>query len=248
MNEFRLGKLDVPYSVRRSSTAKCVRIELTMDGMQVTAPADAKTQAIDEALYRKRRWIVENHVGLLQKHDCVHKIARFRTGAKVPYWGRLTRLITVQDSNVRVEYRDGLLVSLPAQSSPQNHDDTVENALQDWMRARLTEEARRFSRRFGKRLECHATGLRVARLKSRWGSCSASGVVSLDWHLVFGPKRVLEYVVAHEMAHLVIRNHDKAFWRTVRGIFGDYDREHRWLTGNEHLLGYRRVPALRNER
>jgi predicted metal-dependent hydrolase len=65
----------------------------------------------------------------------------------------------------------------------------------------------------------------------------------LDWHLVFGPKRVLEYVVAHELTHLIERNHSEAFWRKLRTVFGDYEREHRWLSKNEHLLGYIRVPV-----
>ena len=116
------------------------------------------------------------------------------------------------------------------------------------MRARLADEAKRSARRYAQRLETQVSALRVMRLKSRWGSCGQGGVVTLDWHLVFGPKRVLEYVVAHELSHLVERNHDEAFWRTVRRIFGDYEQEHQWLTKNEHLLGYRRIPVSYDER
>ncbi|WP_171134960.1 M48 family metallopeptidase [Ruegeria sp. HKCCD7221] len=248
MSEFKLGNLAVPYSLKRSSSVTRLHIELTMDGMRITAPSDAEETSIEEALYRKRRWIVENHADLREKYDRMHKIARFRTGAKVPYWGRLARLTTSQGQDVAVNYQNGFHVSLPAQMSAQQHDDTVESALQHWMRARLTEEARRFVRRYAKRLETQATNLRISRLKTRWGSCGKNGVVTLDWHLVFGPKQVLEYVVAHELAHLVERNHDEAFWRTVRRIFGDYEKEHQWLTKNEHLLGYRRIPLLYDER
>ncbi len=248
MNEFRLGNLAVPYSLKRSGSATRLHIELTMDGMRVTAPTEADQASIDDALYRKRRWIVENHADLSEKHERMHKVARFRTGAKVPYWGRLTRLTTVYGAGVAVRYQNGFHISLPAQTTAQQHDDTVESALQDWMRERLADEARRCARRYEKHLETHLAGLRVTRLKSRWGSCGTNGIVTLDWHLVFGPKRVLEYVVAHELAHLVERNHDDAFWRTLRGIFGDYEQEHLWLTKNEHLLGYRRIPVSNSER
>lgn len=80
-------------------------------------------------------------------------------------------------------------------------------------------------------------------LKSRWGSCGESGVVSLNWHLVFGPKRVLAYVIAHELTHLVVRNHGEDFWRKLRSVIGDCQHEHDWLMSNEHLLGYRRIPV-----
>lgn len=110
------------------------------------------------------------------------------------------------------------------------------------MRDRLAQEARRFCNRYAERLSTNYAGLRIAPLSSRWGSCGENGIVTLDWHLVFAPKRVVEYVAAHELAHRVERNHGEAFWKTVRAAFGDYEHEHDWLARNEHLLGYKRIP------
>lgn len=247
MSEFKVGKLTVPYSLTRSPVASRLHIELTTDGMKVTAPNGADKEAIQGALYRKRRWIVENHADLQAKYDEMHKVARFRTGAKVPYWGRMTRLTTVVGSTQGVEYRNGLHVSLPAQPSAKLHDDYVETTLQTWMRNTLADEAGRISRRYAEKLRVQVSGQRITRMRTRWGSCGMNGIVSLDWHLVFGPKRVLEYVIVHELAHLVERNHDEAFWRTVRSAFGDYEHEHQWLIKNEHLLGYIRIPVLYEE-
>lgn len=133
---------------------------------------------------------------------------------------------------------------LPEQPSAKLHDDTVETALRAWMRDRLVDEAKRFCRRYSQRLETDFAGCRVSTLTTRWGSCGSNGIISLDWHLVFGPKRVLEYVVAHEMTHRVERNHSDAFWRKLRSVFGDYEREHGWLSENEHMLGYTRIPIF----
>ena len=242
MTEFKLGKLNIPYDLRRSELATRLHIEMTLDGMSVTAPNEAAAEEIENALHRKRRWIVENHINLKDKQARRHKIARFRTGAKVPYWGRLTKLETATGNEVAVNFRNGFHVTLPAQASVKQHDDIVETALQAWMRERLIDETKRFCRRYAQRLEKNFAGSRVSTLKSRWGSCGSNGVVSVDWHLVFGPKRVLEYVVAHELTHLVERNHSDAFWRKLRSVFGDYEHEHSWLAANEHLLGYKRIP------
>lgn len=243
MTDFRLGKLSIPYTLKHSEAATRLHIEMTLDGMRVTAPKTASTETIDAALYRKRRWIVENHADLQAKHDNMHKIARFRTGAKVPYWGRLTRLETERGTEVTVFYRSGFKVELPEQASAKQHDDTVENALREWMRDRLVEDAKRFCRRYAARLRTDFAGCRITSLSTRWGSCGSSGVVSLDWHLVFGPKRVLEYIVAHELCHRVERNHSDAFWRLLRSVFGDYEHEQDWLMRNEHMLGYKRIPV-----
>lgn len=242
MNEFRLGKLRIQYKLHRSPAATRMRIEMTMDEMRVTVPVDANNDAINAALYEKRRWIVENNADLEGKLARTHKVARFRNGAKIPFWGRLVRLTTKKGDEVSVEYRSSFVVTLPDQASPVDHDNTVEAALQEWMRYRLGQEAGRFCKRYAKRLGTDYAGLRIVPLRTRWGSCGENGIVTLDWHLIFGPKRVLEYVVAHELSHRIERNHGGAFWKTVRAAFGDFEHEHDWLARNEHLLGYKRIP------
>ncbi len=250
MTEFVIGNLRVPYALRRSERASRVHIEMTMDAMRVTAPANVSSNDIDAALYRKRRWIVENHYELAEKYAQTHKIARFRTGAKVPFWGRLAALRTeAADVNTpEVTYQNnGFTVRHQAQPTAQEHDDVVEGALKSWLRERLRIEARQASNRYARALGVEVTALRVSELSTCWGSCGARGSVSVDWHLIFGPKRVVHYVIAHELAHLVERNHSPQFWRVIKSVFGDYEREHAWLTKNEHLLGYKRVPTRASE-
>ncbi len=75
-----------------------------------------------------------------------------------------------------------------------------------------------------------------------WGSCGSNGTVSLDWHLIFAPKKVMQYAVAHEVCHQIERNHTKRFWEMVRGLYGDFENAKAWLDENEHLLGYRKIP------
>jgi predicted metal-dependent hydrolase len=87
--------------------------------------------------------------------------------------------------------------------------------------------------------ERHAAtlGLRPARVslrdpKARWGSCSASGDLMYSWRLVLAPSAVLDYVVAHEVAHLAELNHSPRFWAVVRRLCPDFDAPRGWLRGN----------------
>jgi predicted metal-dependent hydrolase len=244
MTVFRLGKLELPYELKRSETASRLHLTMTLDGLSVTAPENVDQAKIDETLHNKRRWIVENHASLREKYDQMHKIARFQTGAKVPYWGRLTRL-TVKTADIsNVSHSNGITIQLDGNTPMETRDDVAESQLREWMKQRLQEEAKAFAKRHAKSLDVSVTALRVGSLKSRWGSCGENGVISLDWHLVFGPKKVLSYVIAHELAHLVVRNHGDAFWRKVQAVFGEYKAEHDWLLKNEHLLGYQRIPLI----
>jgi predicted metal-dependent hydrolase len=75
--------------------------------------------------------------------------------------------------------------------------------------------------------------------KSRWGSCSAKGALSFSWRLVFAPEAVIDYVVAHEVAHLVEMNHGPRFWRLVATLVPDIDKPRAWLRRHRlELLAY----------
>jgi predicted metal-dependent hydrolase len=79
------------------------------------------------------------------------------------------------------------------------------------------------------RMGVTANGLRLADQKTLWGSCGASGRISLSWRLVLAPPEVLRYVVIHELAHLKQRNHSPRFWEIVRRQMPDFEAARRWL-------------------
>ena len=85
------------------------------------------------------------------------------------------------------------------------------------------------SDRYAARLNKRYSRLTIRDTRSRWGSCSSAGALMYSWRLVMAPPAVLEYVVAHEVAHLVEMNHSRAFWDVVESIFPDYETQRRWL-------------------
>jgi predicted metal-dependent hydrolase len=81
--------------------------------------------------------------------------------------------------------------------------------------------------------------IRIKAQKRLWGSCSSRGVVNLNWRLILAPEAVFEYVVVHELCHLRIRNHQRAFWQLVGEILPDFATHRRWLRDHGHLLTLR---------
>ena len=71
---------------------------------------------------------------------------------------------------------------------------------------------------------------------SRWGSCTAAGALSYSWRLILAPPHVLDYLAAHEVAHLVEMNHSPAFWRVVARICPEWERAKGWLSANGNAL------------
>ncbi|MGE6696367.1 M48 family metallopeptidase [Hyphomonas sp. NPDC076900] len=78
--------------------------------------------------------------------------------------------------------------------------------------------------------------IRTADLAHGWGSCSPKGNITINWQLIFAPRKVLEYVVLHELAHLKVRNHGPKFWRFLSTLEPDYQRSKTWLEKHQSTL------------
>jgi predicted metal-dependent hydrolase len=109
----------------------------------------------------------------------------------------------------------------------------------------LKREARRdldaASRRYAEKLGVTINCISVRDQVSRWGSCSSTGALSFSWRLILAPSSVLDYLAAHEVAHLVEMNHSRKFWRVLRGICPEMDRAKDWL--DAHGTGLHRYGA-----
>lgn len=78
--------------------------------------------------------------------------------------------------------------------------------------------------------------IRIAEQKTRWGSCSSRGTLSFNWKLMLAPMRVLDYVVVHELCHLIEMNHSPRFWALLESIMPEYKEYRKWLKENGNTL------------
>ena len=92
------------------------------------------------------------------------------------------------------------------------------------------------SLRRGKQTDLQYAKIRISNARTRWGSCGFNANLSFSWRLVMAPLPVIDYVVAHELAHLMHKNHSQRFWAAVRALFPDYEVHKKWLKLNGHLL------------
>ena len=86
--------------------------------------------------------------------------------------------------------------------------------------------------RYQKRINVNPKQIRIMELKNRWASCSEKGNLNFHWKCIMAPLDVLSYIVAHELAHLVYKNHTKAFWNEIDKTIPDYQKHMEWLRIN----------------
>lgn len=238
--EFVVGRRRIPYEIVRSTCVRNLNLSMTIDGLRVMVPAQTENAVIEVELRKKQGWILINYVSFQQKREKSTKVARIRSGAKIPFWGRMIAVRThVSDlEEPSVTYKNGFYIAHPRYRTQDDQDQSIELAVNRYLKQRFSEQVGRYVKQYGKLLGVRPQRVTVKEMTRRWGSCTTAGRVTLDWRLVYGPKKVTAYVVAHELAHLKICEHNNDFWTLVRATFGDMEWERRWLSENEHLLGY----------
>lgn len=215
-----LGGRAVPVAVRRSALAS--RMSLRVDGMR-----DAVVLVLPDGvpLAEGLRFAVAQHDWIVGRLGALPPRVPFVAGADIPVLGTLHRIHHCPEARRGVWSEEGMLnVSGGAEHLPRR--------VRDWLRERARRELAARAHPMAAGLGRRIAGVVVRDQRSRWGSCTSDGRLAFSWRLVLAPEAVLQYVAAHEVAHLVELNHSPAFWRVVRRLMPDMAAPRHWLRLN----------------
>lgn len=237
MPTLQIGRTEIPYEVRRSATASERRITVTPGHVDVMALASDDDNDIAGFLDRKRQWLFNTVRDMERVTASRHAVPRFLTGSKIPYRARNMSLTVRRTDAERagVTYRNGFIVDLPHWAG-ENADALVASELAHWLKRRARRDVQEIAADYGKRYGLVPSSVRVADFANGWGSCGPEGNVLINWHLIFAPRKVLEYVVAHELTHLRHRSHGPEFWRLLGQTYSDFQTPKDWLERHQSVL------------
>jgi len=226
MNEqdhVRYGNSTICYAVIRSARRKKT-IEITLDptdGVLVAAPVAASAQAIRDVVLKRASWILARaDEGVLQTGQ-----KRFVSGETLPYLGREVRMdVTHADvPAVKILFSHwAFIVMVPTRLDGEERRTMIRATFLKWYRRRAAEALRRSVNRWSGLLGVTPTGVAVRDQRQRWGSCGPDGMLRFNWRIVMSDTSLVDYVVVHELAHLVHRNHSREFWSTVERVMPDF--------------------------
>ena len=226
MNCFMVGKIPIEYMVRYSDRAKTQRIVVTPETVELIAPRGTPMEGPDgilSFLHQKRRWLYTS-VKEVEKKQAKLLDQQYASGAKIQYRGRwlMQELEPADVDQVYIEYRSKFHIRVPRSLPEGERGASVRSKLEQWLRERARADLQTFSRRHAKRLRVTVKGARLSDSKHAWGTCGKDDIIRVHWRLIQAPKVAFEYVVAHEVAHLVHRNHSPEFWQTLAQTMPDW--------------------------
>lgn len=208
------GEPEIEVQLRRSARARRMSLRVSrLDGrVTLSVPSTLRLDAARDFLEERADW-VRGHLSR-RPHALVPA-----PGVEIPVEGRV-RLIELTPGRKMRLTPEQLLVAAGRPVAPQ-----VAGLLKALARDRLTAACDRHAAAVSRPV----TRISLRDTRSRWGSCTSQGNLMFSWRLAMAPPVVLDYVAAHEVAHLVEMNHSAAFWRVVAGLCPEFEAHRRWL-------------------
>jgi predicted metal-dependent hydrolase len=236
LRRIQLGSHAIDFELRRSSR-RSIGFMIDDDGLRVTAPRRVTLADVDNAIRAKQRWIVAKLLERGERRALRSEKAPLRwvDGAQLPYMGGDITLRLQEAARSHCTYNEEAR-ELSVGVVPGLSEWQLKERVRLWFQA----EAKRL---FGERLDHFAGRLGVSykayalsSAGTRWGSCTVAGNIRLNWRLIHYPLPLIDYVVAHELAHLREMNHSPQFWATVATVYPDYDGARLALRKRSHEM------------
>ena len=225
--EVAFGEAAIRYEVVRS-TRRRKTIELTVDEpglVTVAAPAATSPEQIEATVRRRAGWIIR-HDGAA---DAAPPPRRFVSGESLPYLGRAVLLSVhpCESADIAVRFHHWQFdVDVPRSLHGQERIEQMRTAFEAWYRERA---ALKLPSRVERHLGVRPTAVLIRDQRRRWASCAPDGTLRFNWRAIMAPPALVDYIVAHELAHLRVRGHTPKYWAVVAQAVPDYRRRRKRL-------------------
>ena len=221
MRSLQLGQHQLHYRLRRSSR-RTIGFMIDDDGLRITAPKWVGVGEIENAIREKQHWILTKlHAHRERATRRLQPQMQWRDGGQLPYLGANLTLRLAASASAGITHDAAaatLTVCLPA--------DATEQQLKDRVQAWLQQQAKTlYATRlplYAARLDVSYRAFTLSSATTQWGSCTADGRIRLNWRLIHFSLPLIDYVIAHELAHLREMNHGPRFWATVQSVFPEF--------------------------
>ena len=201
---------DIKYRLIRSNR-KTLELRVTKDGIVVRAPYNCPTSKIEDFIKLKWGWL-EKNIAKVQKYAAIKNTYKLDYDSKLMYRGNRYPIVASE----KYGFEDMFFIppDLPEAAIRLNCENIYKYLAKLHFNARVKD--------FAKIMGVQPTAVKVNSAKRRWGSCSTEKSINFSWRLVMASDEVIDYVIVHELAHILEMNHSAEFWAIVELVIPDY--------------------------
>jgi predicted metal-dependent hydrolase len=222
--------MELDYTIKRTPKRRKLTITVERDrSVVVHAPVGTSDERIEEVVQSRRQWIYAKIRHAQKYQELPHPPGKeLVSGESALYLGRNYR-IEVIDEATEVHFDHRFVV-------PRQRAAKRKEVLREWYIAKAKEKILSRVTRQARDLGVDLAAARIVDNRYRWGSCTVKGNVNFNWRLIKAPMFVIDYVIVHELTHLIVANHTPRFWNIVRSQTPTMDKAKAWLKEHGQIL------------
>ncbi|PSL42991.1 hypothetical protein B0H94_11274 [Salsuginibacillus halophilus] len=232
MPTLQYGTTEIQYCCFVQSERKDIKIAVDLvNGVVVYTPDHVAEDQLNQVLHQKAPWITQKLEELNEVQTAVAP-KEFVSGEKLPYLGRHYRLKVLKEPVQRasIQLKQGRFIAEVPQTWTQNQiEEALESKLITWYRHHGCKKVQARANYYQSLLGVTAQSLQLKTQDKRWGTCTSNGDIYINWRIVMAPMHVVDYVIVHELAHLLVPEHSEKFWQLVKSILPEYETSKEWL-------------------
>jgi hypothetical protein len=219
--------------VKRSHRRKTMALTVSKGQAFVHLPSAIPLALAKVFITQKAPWIKSKLAQQVNRHT----VRQFISGESFPFLGTtLTLSVIHTNGRTRVSRQETTLTC--ETNTAKSTANTVRNALLRWYKQQAITHITKKTQALSQETNLHARSITVKSYRARWGSCTLRGDIQFNWKLIMAPSHIIDYVITHELSHLVHHNHSPNFWQLVATHYPDYPNARKWLKHNGLSLDF----------
>ena len=237
MHKIELDGESIPYTIIKSKRRRSIGIQVKLEeGLVIRVPNRTSKKYVESALQAKKTWILKN-IRIRQTVKDQKQQLLITQGETIRVFGKKLELEVRQNTSAITKiYLTEASIIFECRYDKFTNAKYKRSKLQDFLKTTLEQYLVVRINHYSKKIGRKPHTVIVRTYKRRWGSATTKGKCSFNWKLAMAPKEIIDYVVIHELCHLIHLNHSQKFWSLVRSLYPDYIQVRSWLKDNGPYL------------
>ena len=230
-----MNNIDIDYKVEVIKTNRKKSVSIQLEGIivKVRVPKSLSDNRINNLIKKRKSWI-ETKIKEYSQTPVIKPI-QYINGEIFPYLGKNYKLKVQDDELTSIKLLGGhFIVTLP--QNEIHKKDKIRKLVIKWYQQHakiyLKEKTFQLSETIGVAPE----SVSIKNYRSRWGSCMSNGIIYFNWRIILAPKNIINYIIIHELCHLLEHNHSPKYWQIVEKHFPNWRDSRDWLKNNQNFL------------
>ena len=232
--KIRYGNSIIQYSIIKSARRKTSQITVDKDNVLIRTPTSKTLSEIRNIIQSKSQWIFKKQLEYQSQKPKISQIM-YTTGTKLPYLGKNYSLkISLNKSDNSITFTDNKFKIHLTQKTFSKKK--IKGLYEKWLTKKSHMIFQKKVAKISCQLNVNPRKTTSKKLKDRWGSLTKDDVINLNLNLIKAPSDVIDYIILHELSHMIIKEHNHRFWNLIKKHMPDYKKKINWLEENQNRI------------